>query len=644
MWQNFIIWFKNLIKPSSKKAQTDLEWTHQAEGVDNGEFFNSESKLTSKTYLVFYLVIGVIFLGLWFKLWSLQIAQGEYYSDLAQENRIRTKTEPASRGLIYDSNGEVLAQNQPGFSLMAYPADLPEDKKKRMQIYNKLKKLVSFDKKRWQKMEETQLYQLEPVILKENLTKEKALVLEEKMAEVKGIMVEDQIKRLYNSSAGLAHLIGYIGKVSQEEFESLEYDDLSMTDYLGKGGLEKSYNQYLKGTKGKKQVEVDSAGRVERVLAEKEPKVGNSLILSLDLDLQKKMSQSLEKVLKDNQLKKGVAIASDPKTGQILGMVSLPSYDNNIFSSPQVSEKYRQLTNNELRPLFDRVISGLYPTGSVIKPIVAAGGLEEEIVSADTWIDCKGEITVENRYNPDIVYRFTDWDTHGGVNITKAIAESCNVFFYHLGGGYGKISGLGYDKLTKYFKRFGLGKRTGIDLPLERNGLIPSPEWKRQVKDEVWYQGDTYHLSIGQGDLLATPLQVNNYLGAIANGGDLLKPRLVKKIVTGDDKLVKKFGPEYIKKKVVSKSSVQIVKQGMKQAVLSGTSEPLQDLPVSSGAKTGTAQTPQGEGEEHSWFTAFAPYENPEIAITVMVENGGEGYDSALPVAKETLNYYFSNK
>jgi len=628
----------------NRPSTADFEWeeNHPHDDFGADSFYDLETRIRPGSYLLAYFVIGAVFIIIWLRLWSLQVVQGGYYRQLAEENRIRTKTTAAPRGLIYDRNRKLLVSNQPGYVLMVYPADLPQEERDRAKIYKKLKRLVNIKSELWQKIVKQHLFQLDPMVLKDNLTQKEALILKEKTVDMKGIIVEDQIKRHYQSSASLGHILGYIGKISQKELESLGYSDLSWADYVGKSGLEKSYDRQLRGKKGLKQVEVDSVGRIKRVLAERSFRAGNSLILSLDYDLQRVMDQSLARMLSRNGFKRGVAIASDPRTGEILGLVSLPGYDDNIFSSPRVNKEYTRLLNDENRPLFNRAISGLYPTGSVIKPIVAAAALQEKTITENTWINCKGEISVKNRYNPKIVYRFKDWKAHGPTNVIKAIAESCNVFFYYIGGGFDQIKGLGYEKLARYFKKFGLGQKTGIDLPLEEAGLIPSPEWKESTKGEVWYQGDTYHLAIGQGDLLASPLQVNNYISAIANGGNLIKPRLIKEIIGPDGRVIEKEKKEFLKRSLVSRSAVNIVKQGMRAAVTGGTSTPLNDLPVAAAAKTGTAQTPQGEGHEHAWFTAFAPYDNPKIVVTVMVENGGEGYQSALPVAKEILQYYFT--
>jgi len=646
-FNNIRYWLKG--SGSRTQAQADFEWEDNGYNIANDNFDSSDlldtgSKTRSSVFLIAYIVIGLVFIVIWGRLWSLQVVQGDYNRQLAEENRVRTKTTAAPRGLIYDRNHKVLASNQPGYALIVYPADLPDEKAEQNKILKVLKGQVNIKNKLWRSITDTDLFQLDPVILSDNLTQEKALILKEKTADIKSVTVENQIRRKYDSSASLGHLLGYIGKISEYEYDQLGYSDLSYADYVGKSGLEKTYDQELRGTKSRKQIEVDSVGRVKRVLAEKDAQVGNSLELSIDYGLQRQLTASIRRMLGSKGLHKGVAVASDPRTGEILAMVSMPDYDDNIFSSPNVSKEYSKLLNDNDQPLFNRAISGLYPSGSVIKPIVAAAALQEKVVTANTWIDCKGKILVENRYNPDIVYRFIDNATHGPTNVIKALAKSCNVFFYHIGGGFDHIKGLGYEKLASYFSKFGLGQKTNIDLPLEEDGLIPSPEWKESTKGEVWYQGDTYHLSIGQGDLLVSPLQVNNYISAIVNHGNLLQPYLVREVISAKGRTIKKNKRKIIQKNIVSKGVANTVKQGMRAAVQDGTATPLQALSVSAGAKTGTAQNSKGEGKEHAWFTAFAPYDNPQIVITIVIENGGEGYDSALPIALEGLQHYFRTK
>jgi penicillin-binding protein 2 len=322
-------------------------------------------------------------------------------------------------------------------------------------------------------------------------------------------------------------------------------------------------------------------------------------------------------------------------------MVSIPSYDNNKFSQGIKAEDYEAILNDEENPMLNRAISGIYPSGSIIKPVIAAAGLDQGVISEDTTINDPGEIKIGE-------WVFPDWKNHGIVDVKKAIAVSCNVFFYAIGGGWENIKGLGVDLIDQYLDRFGFGKTSGIELTGEAEGNIPTPEWKEEVKGEPWYLGDTYHLAIGQGDFLVTPLQMANALVGIANGGTLYKPHFVSKVIDPEGNTVKEFDAEVLSDSLVDNDySIEVVRQGMRQSVDSdtGSSRQLQDLPVSAGGKTGTAQYDASDLERyHAWFTAFAPYDNPEIAIVVLVEKGGEGNEVAEPVANEILKYYFENK
>ncbi|MBM2820343.1 MAG: penicillin-binding protein 2, penicillin-binding protein 2, partial [Candidatus Berkelbacteria bacterium] len=288
------------------------------------------------------------------------------------------------------------------------------------------------------------------------------------------------------------------------------------------------------------------------------------------------------------------------------------------------------------KPLFNRAISGTYPSGSIIKPVIAAAGLEDGTITASTTINDPGEIKVGN-------YTYPDWKSHGLVDVRKALAESCNVFFYSVAGGWDKIKGLGITKLDNYLKQFGFGEQTGIDIPGEARGIVPDPVWKEKVKKEMWYLGDTYHLGIGQGDFLITPLQMVNAVSAIANGGQLMKPQLVAKITDQDGNTIYETPKEIIRQGFINNDNVQIVREGMRQAVTTGSAQQLNDLPEMVAAKTGTAQF-GNEDKTHAWMVSFAPYHNPEIAIIVLIEGGGEGYATAGPVTKQILNWYLANK
>lgn len=631
---------KKRIVKEELEIQGDTFQEHQ-------DFFKlTAEKQPIKRIFWLYIFVALVTLALLSKLWYLQITKGDYNKFLAEGNRIRARTIFAARGVIYDKDGNLLVRNVPSFNLVIYPADLPRSSKEREQILSQVASIINRPVKEIaEKIPESELFSLEPKIIGENINRDLALILKEKLSSIPGVTVEESATRNYIENLGLGHILGYIGKLTKEEAE--QHKDYALSSYIGKIGLEAAYEETLKGQDGKQSVEVDSNGRIVRVLASQESIPGNNLVLSLDKDLQQKMLGLMQSVVSKKR-GKGVAIAMDPQTGSILGMVSLPDFNNNLFTTaPQeiFLKEYARLSQDPNQPLFNRAIAGIYPPGSTIKPLMAVAGLSEGVISEQTHILDKGEIKVPNQYNPQIIYTFPDWKPggHGLVNVFTAIAESCDVFFYGVGGGYEQISGLGSAKIQDWFRKFNLGSETGVDLTGENPGLVPTNEWKRKTKGEDWYQGDTYHISIGQGDLLVSPLQLVNYISAIANGGKLLRPHLVSKILDSEGKVVKEIKTEVKNEKLADNHVIDIVKEGMRLAVTSGTARELSDLPVPAAGKTGTAEFDNNKSA-HAWFTAFAPFDNPQIAVVVLVEGGGEGHETAVPVAKEILRYYFTRK
>uniref|UniRef100_A0A7V3J9Y1 Penicillin-binding protein 2 n=1 Tax=candidate division CPR3 bacterium TaxID=2268181 RepID=A0A7V3J9Y1_UNCC3 len=612
---------------SGKKRLVKGEHEVSIEPEAQTEQVVEDEALDTKRYIfLFYLIIGVVFLSLFLKLFSLQVVGGARYREQAEGNRLRIRATEAPRGIIYDRNKNPLVKNVASFSLQVYPADLPIKKEDRFALYKKLSEDLNIPLSEIEKVEARRNYQ-EPVVLKEGLSQDEALLLESKTTEMPVVKVVKQPSREYlPKEFSLSHILGYV------------------SESKGKSGLEESYEEYLKGVDGKQSIEVDALGRVTRILAASPAKAGDSLVLSLDLGLQEQMVKSLLSMMEKTKSKAAVAIAADPQTGGILGMVSLPAYDNNLFTKGVKNNEYEKLLKDPQAPLFNRAISGTYPSGSVIKPVVAAAALEEKIINPKTTISDPGVINIVNKYNPSIVYSFPDWKPggHGRVDVYKAIEQSCDVFFYALGGGWQNIPGLGEKRLTNWLTKFGLGKKTGIDLSGEKEGFIPTAAWKEKVKKEIWYQGDSYHLAIGQGDFLATPLQILNYTIYFANGGIMYKPHFVTEIDTPEGQLVRKIDPEIVAKDLVSRDNVQVVREGMRRVVTSGTARSLSNLPFTVAGKTGTAQNPHGE--PHAWFIAFAPYENPKIATVVLIENGGEGSSAAVPVTREILQYWWENK
>lgn len=605
------------------------------------------SKKNSLNY--FYILSLFVFAILSFKLLDLQALKGDYFLDLSKGNRIRFQVVRAPRGLIQDSKGNPLVKNVPNFQVIIEPFDMPKEEQGRNKLVDSLAKDLEIKPEEISQAVSSGSQEafLNPKIIKENLGQATALKLKVKYKDFPAVQVEASPTREY-LNPDLSHSIGYIGRISKEDYEKNKnlYD---INDYIGKSGLELSYEEYLKGKNGKLMVEVDANGRVVRTLGseeQSEPKMGSNIQTSLNIDLQKEMISALKGAMDKSKSKAGSVVAINPKNGNILGMVSLPSFDSNLFSKGIKPEEYKSLADNPLKPLFNRAVAGTYPSGSIIKPVIASAGLEEKVITPSTSIADGGQLVIKNQYNPEIEYVFKDWKPggHGTVNVTRAIEQSCDVFFYEVGGGYQNFKGLGATRLEKYLRLFGLGGKLGIDLPNEADGLVPTPDWKKQVKNEGWYTADNYHLSIGQGDLLATPLQAASWTATVANGGTLYKPKIVQKVTDQDGKVLKEFAPEAIRSNFINPANISIVRQGMRNAVTQGTARGLNSPAFTAGGKTGTAQYGPNNSKEHAWFVTFAPFDNPEIALAVIVEEGGEGSSTAVPVAKQILEYYFTHK
>ncbi len=604
-----------------------------------------EDPIPSRRLIILALGIPVVILGIALRLFQLQIIHGNYNLSLADENRIRIETTRAARGIIYDRDKKPLIDNLPSFDLVMIPADLPRNETERNQIFKKVRHSTSVPVKKMNQIiaKKGNGYK-DPVLLQENISRKEALILETKFAQLPGIRVEKNPIRRYLNSDLYSHLIGHTGKINEQEYEQNK-DEYTPNDYIGKTGLEKSYENILKGKHGKRQVEVDSVGKIAKVISEVEAVAGHNLILTIRTDFEEKMTKALAAGIARAGSQSGVAIALNPQNGEVMGMVSWPNFDNNLFAKGISKKEYTDLSNDPRKPLFNRAINGTYPPGSTIKPLTAAAALEGNVINEWTTVNCKGKIDVENQYNKNIVYRFLCWlhSGHGIVDVKKAIAQSCDVFFYTVSGGFKNFKGLGLEKLRHFFEEFGLGQKTTIDLPNESEGIVPDENWKREVKSEPWYIGDIYHMAIGQGDLLVTPLQLINATAAIANGGTLYKPQLVYQIRDNHDRVIKDFKKQILNQNFISKENLQIVREGMHQTVLSGSARNIGSIGVDIAGKTGTAQYANNQ-REHAWFTAFAPYENPEIALVVLVEGGGEGHKTAVPIAREILQWYFANK
>jgi len=644
--------FSNL--DSSPVAQQTLKLSHvpeEAESWQEGLTGESDKGSTesapksSRLYLVFAFLGLIILVLLTAQLFNLQVVLGSRNRELAEGNRIRSREIFADRGAIFDINGEILAKNKPSYDVAATPFDLPKDKKGRQALFAKLGEILKISSAEIEKKIEggKPLSNLEPVIFAESVAREISFEIEAKKDQLPGISVQKKAIRDYPGGEVFAHLLGYTAKISEEEYR-LSKADYVPNDLIGKTGVEKEYEKVLRGVLGREQIEVDSNGNLSRVLASVDPEPGQSVKLSIDAGLQRVLASALAKSIESSGGKGGAAVALDPRSGAVRALVSLPSYDNNLFAQGISNEEYKSLTEDPAHPLFFRPLSGEYPPGSTAKIIAASGALQDGVITADTTLSCPGILKIVNPYNPDIVYTFPDWKLSGfgSLSVREALAYSSDVFFYQVGGGFEDFAGMGLNKLEKWQKKFGLGVLTGIDLPGEVSGLVPDEKWKKRVVGEDWYVGDTYHMTIGQGYLSATPLQMASATATIANGGTLFVPEVMEETLDSSGKTVAKTKPRVARQNIADASVLQIVREGMRGSVQYGTSSWIKDWPVAVAGKTGTAEfAGSTTGHEHAWFTSFAPYDNPELVITVLVEAGGEGTIAAAPVADEGYKYWF---
>ncbi|HNV96788.1 MAG TPA: penicillin-binding protein 2 [bacterium] len=622
----------SLIKDySQKRGMGDFFNTYES-GGNIGILLN---KYRFSIMTIFMLCVWVIIFG---RVFYLQILSGDDYRLSADENRIRIKRVDPDRGIIYDRNMKPLLKNGASFSLQILPIDLPKNNDELLKTQNILRYGVGDHELDLSKyISKDVLENFKPRIIKESLSYDDAMRLIVITKNLNGVSVIINNKREYIYKEPLAHILGYMGKISDKEYEELKNEGYFLDNKIGKTGVEYEYEKDLRGVMGKRKIEVDSLGREIKEVAFDKPQDGTNLVLSLDLDLQLKSYELLSNLLTRTGFKKANIVAVDPRNGRILALISTPSYDNNIFSEKLNNEDYKKLIEDPDLPMFFRAISGEYPPGSTFKLIMAAAALQENIVDRNTSFMSNGGIKYGEWF-------FPDWKSggHGSTNVLKAIAESVNTFFYTVGGGYNNFNGLGLEKIVEYAKKFGLSQKLEIDLPGEASGFLPSQKWKQEVKNEPWYIGDTYHLSIGQGDALATPLQIAMLTSVIANGGKLYEPKIVdKKInISGIEEII----PVKIKNSnFIDGDKLQLVQEGMRQGVTSGSSRFLSTLPIEATGKTGTAQF-GNEGKTHAWFTGYAPYENPEIVITIMIEGGGEGSSVAVPLARDILLWYFKDR
>lgn len=571
--------------------------------------------------LLMTMVFGVLILrvGYW------DIVHGATYRQIADENRTRTRVILPNRGVIKDRNGVVLAWNTPAFHLLARCADIPNDSAARAQRFQELADTFHVDGSDFEDRY-ARARSDETVLLAENVPYDNAIAYMATHGDDRSVFVELASNRSYitNAIPSLSHVLGFTGAIASEDYEVLKYDGYRRFDAIGKQGIEQEYEKALRGTLGKEIVEVNAQGKPTRILEELSPVNGTDVTVSIDAGLTAAIEESLAKRLVNAQVKRAAVVVTNPKNGEVLALVSYPSFDANLFARGITQEAYEALLNDPNAPLFPRATQGEYPSGSTIKPVYAAAALMEHVITPTTSFLSTGGLWLGTRF-------FPDWRAggHGVTNVYHAIADSVNTFFYMIGGGNETFEGLGLERLMKYAALFGFGSRSGIDLPNEATGFLPTKAWKEETKGEPWYVGDTYNVSIGQGDFLATPLQINRSTATFANGGTLYVPHLVKDAGSVGTKIV----PDDVD---------TVVRDAMRQTVTNGSATSLQDLAKPVAGKTGTAQWATGRAP-HTWFTGFGPFDDPEIAVTVIVEEGGNAY-YATPISHDIFAWWFANR
>jgi penicillin-binding protein 2 len=568
------------------------------------------------------------------QLWYLQVIQGLYYRDLSERNRIRMVDLKPARGLIFDRHGELLANNIPSFNLYLTVEDIRD----RDGLAAFLEELIGLPRTETMKRLAQQAKSYVPILLKAGLTLREAALIEGHRLDLPGLRIQAESQRNYLHGSLASHLLGYVGEVSPEQLDEPAFAGLTQGSIVGKSGVERTYDQVIRGKVGRKTIEVDARGNEWKTLSVSEQLPGDDLYLNLDLRLQR-LAESLLGT------ESGAVVALDPTNGDVLVMASSPSFDPNLLSHGLSGALWEQIVNDARHPLTNRAVQGQYPPGSTFKIIVASAALESDHWSPQTPVRCTGVFPFGDHV-------FRDWKKggHGSMNLHQALVQSCDVYFYTLGHR------LGIDAIAEMAKQYGLGQPTGIELPSERIGTIPSTEWKQRVRREPWYAGETISVAIGQGYVTVTPLQMATAMAAVANGGVVYKPRLARASRERTTGQVQEIAP--VERGVIPlrDTSLTLLQEALHGVVLHGTGGRARSALVEIAGKTGTAQTVGArpglttgsnttpkQFRDHAWFVAYAPVEHPKIAVAVIVEHIGHGGTFAAPIAKALIEAYLGD-
>jgi len=644
----------------------------------------------------------LLVLGLYLiRLWQLQFAEQGFYVSEAQEQQLRIELILPQRGVIFDRAGDLLVRNVPAYNIIITPGDLPDDVERERAILQRLSQMIDVPYSNpaeaatapfgqstvfpegftplnpglLEMVEEVRyLDPYAPLVVAENVDRELALVIaQEGGTTMPGVGVQIVPRRSYTTGALTSQVIGFMGKIPPESADELAAQGYDPNlERIGYAGIEYEAEENLRGVPGRRYVRKDFFGKelsVERII---EPALGDNVHLTLDTELQQVAEDALRAAMNEIGSERGVVVVMDPRDGQVLSLVSLPTYDNNFFAEgitqPEDFEKLAALNDDPHGPLFNHAIADRVPPGSVFKIVPATGALQEGVINRYTTVNCPGRILLPNKLapnDPGAAQPFYCWielsagHGHGSLNVVDGLAQSCDIFFYQVGGGFPETNfkGLGVQRLAAWSEAFGLGAPTGIDIPGEwqYDVSVPDERWKREVYQESWTTGDTYNMAIGQGFLAVSPLQMTNAMAAVANGGTLYQPTLIHHVTDSEGNLIRPFEPRVLRELDVDDAVWSIVREGLEKTVSSGTATNAQVEGVRVAGKTGTAEycdnlaqeaglCPVPEGQTlptHAWFQAYAPAEEPEIVVTAWVYNGGEGSEVAAPIVQNVMEFYF---
>ena len=561
----------------------------------------------STRFHFFQVFVFVLLILLGFGLFHTQVLRGYYYRELGQRNRIRLVPLEAPRGRVFDQKGRLLAANRPSYNVVAIPEDVTPE------VYPRLAKLLEMPEKEVRRrMSAGREYPFAPAVIKEDVSRELAFRIEEKRTELSGVDIRADGIRYYPYGEIASHVIGYIGTINRNEYDVLDHDRFGVNSKIGRAGIEKVFDDFLRGWRGGQQIEVDARGQMVQVLSDRKPEPGSDITLTLDLEFQKKIMDMIK------GLHASIAVL-DLETDGLLAMASAPAYDPNIFVSPATSEQRLRVLKDENAPMLDRGINAAYPPGSIFKLVTALAGLDLGRITPETRFYCKGSFQLSPKSKP---VRCWLHEGHGSLNLYEAIERSCNVYFFNV------AKRLTPDEIAHYAHELGLGEPLKLEISRMAPGLIPDSAWKKARFNQPWYQGETLNMAIGQGYMLVTPFEILRLTSIIAKNGKVVEPHLVVR----DPGMI----PE-ASRVAIQEQNLSAIRRAMLQVVESdyGTGQLARvDFDKLAG-KTGTAQAPPQKA--HSWMTGFFPYENPKLAFVVFVEHGGSGGITSARLVKQML-------